>query len=86
MVKYLSFRNSSFALRYFLCKWQGHSVTHPLFLGFQTCEVFGPLAFFPLLFCSTKSKPVCWIKQEHTLEKKKNPVNEKQGWEPIHQK
>jgi hypothetical protein len=33
MVKYLSFHNSSFALRYILlkCKWQGHSVTHPLF-------------------------------------------------------
>jgi hypothetical protein len=32
MVKYLSFHNSSFALRYFFyCKWQGHGVTHPLF-------------------------------------------------------
>ncbi len=40
MVKYLSFHNSSFALRYFLkkCKWQGHSVTHPLFyLHFLLC-------------------------------------------------
>jgi len=24
---YLSFHNSSFALRYFLCNWQGHSVS-----------------------------------------------------------
>ncbi len=32
-VKYLSFHNSSFALRLtFNCKWQGHSVTHPLFI------------------------------------------------------
>jgi hypothetical protein len=32
MVKYLNFHNSSLALIYFfLCKWQGHSVTHPLF-------------------------------------------------------
>jgi len=30
MVKYLSFHNSSFALWY-LSKWQGHSVTQPLF-------------------------------------------------------
>jgi hypothetical protein len=31
MVKNVSFHNSSFALRFFKCKWQGHSVTHPLF-------------------------------------------------------
>ncbi len=30
MVKYLTFHNSVFSLRYFECKWQGHSVTHPL--------------------------------------------------------
>jgi hypothetical protein len=45
MVKYLSFHNSSFALRYFLkCKWQGHSVTHPLFslylLSFESVQNF----------------------------------------------
>jgi hypothetical protein len=35
MVKYLSFHNSSFALRFFsLCKWQGRRVKHPLFLYF----------------------------------------------------
>ncbi len=31
MVKYFSFHNSSFALR-FQCKWQGHSLTHPLLI------------------------------------------------------
>jgi hypothetical protein len=32
MVKYLNFHNSLFALGYFfICKWQGHNVTHPLF-------------------------------------------------------
>jgi hypothetical protein len=25
MVKYLSFQNSSFALIFFICKWQGHT-------------------------------------------------------------
>jgi hypothetical protein len=31
MVKYLSFHNSFFCLKLLLkCKWQGHSVTHPL--------------------------------------------------------
>jgi hypothetical protein len=31
MVKYLSFHNFSFALRFiFQCKWQGHNVTHTL--------------------------------------------------------
>jgi hypothetical protein len=39
MVKYLSFHNSSFALRYFQCKWQGHSMTHPLFIQFLLCLV-----------------------------------------------
>jgi hypothetical protein len=34
MVKYLNFHNSSFAfIRYFFyCKWQGHGMTHPLFV------------------------------------------------------
>jgi hypothetical protein len=33
MVKYLSFHNSSFALRFYFIyyKWQGHGATHPLF-------------------------------------------------------
>ncbi len=35
MVKYLNFHNSSFTLIYFWCKWQGHGVTHPLFLWGQ---------------------------------------------------
>jgi hypothetical protein len=36
MVKYLSFHNSSFALRYVLkCKWQGQSATHPLFVKLE---------------------------------------------------
>jgi hypothetical protein len=30
MVKYLRFHKSSFAFRYFKCKWQDHSVTHRL--------------------------------------------------------
>ncbi len=35
-MKYLSFHHSSFALRYFLCNWQGHSVIHPCFPSVMT--------------------------------------------------
>jgi len=46
MVKYLSFRNSSFCLKMllFTCKWQGHGVTHPLF---HICGVAPQLAICP---------------------------------------
>jgi hypothetical protein len=34
MLKYLSFHNFSFTLIYFLnVKWQGHNVTHPMFVA-----------------------------------------------------
>jgi len=41
MLKYLSFHNSSFALRYFLkCRWQGHIVTHPFVWGCDPTKDF----------------------------------------------
>ncbi len=37
MVKYLSFHNSSFALWYFKCKWQGLQCDTPLFCFVMSC-------------------------------------------------
>jgi hypothetical protein len=49
---YLSFHNSSFALRYFFlkCKWQGHNVTHPMFQGGRVFDIILYLLYHFILF------------------------------------
>jgi len=69
MVKYLSFHNSSFALRYsFWCKWQGHNLTHPLLnFGFTTYNYWTvellklslSFSYFPDLKCETLKGYIC---------------------------
>jgi hypothetical protein len=69
MVKYLSFDNPSFALRYsFWCKWQGHNLRHPLLnFGFTTYKYWTvellklSLSFssFPDFKCETLKGYIC---------------------------
>jgi hypothetical protein len=76
MVKYLSFHNSSFALKYFKkCKWQGHSVTHPLVyicqVVLQLREIFLLLFFFFFCFlfyiiCCCCFSSLIWYLQRNT--------------------
>jgi hypothetical protein len=69
MVKYLSFHNSSFALRSFF-NVNGkaiHSVTHPLFIYSFICDLGVPPMF---LVCSQevpKTFPMCCSPSSHVL-------------------
>jgi hypothetical protein len=67
MLKHLSFfHTSSFALRYFFsCKWQGHSVTHPLFilsfasLHIHECDLQRHKCKVPRIYATVTSNGVC---------------------------
>jgi hypothetical protein len=52
MVEYLSFHNSFFLPQdTFQCKWQGHSVTHPLFIFF-----YGDISQLGVFFSKNEKK------------------------------
>jgi hypothetical protein len=69
MLKYLSFHNSSFALRYlFNAKWQGCSVTHPLFVCFIVVSLVMLLVLLESLQ-SIRVHPIDFIMFQPIVEK-----------------